>query len=69
MVVDPGMAALDDLSAAVADYDIAEMVVAGLVMSAGKERAFSARTRVHIEGFWETLDEVLNILLLSLIHI
>ena len=43
------------------------MVVAGLVMSAGKERAFSARTRVHIEGFWETLDEVLNILLFAFI--
>ena len=42
------------------------MVVAGLVMSAGKERAFGEHTRERIEGFWETLDEVLN---LSLIHI
>ena len=43
------------------------MVVAGLVMSAGKERAFSYGTRERIEGFWETLDEVLNILLFAFI--
>ncbi len=43
------------------------MVVAGLVMSAGKERAFAYGTRERIEGFWETLDEVLNILLFAFI--
>lgn len=43
------------------------MVVAGLVMSSGKERAFSVETREHVEGFWETLDEVLNILLFAFI--
>ena len=43
------------------------MVVAGLVMSAGKERAFGEHTRERIEGFWETLDEVLNILLFAFI--
>lgn len=43
------------------------MVVAGLVMSWGKEDAFHGETRVSVEGFWETLDEILNILLFAFI--
>ena len=43
------------------------MVVAGLIVSATKERAFYEETRHHVEGFWETLDQVLNILLFAFI--
>ena len=43
------------------------MVIAGLVMSAGKHIAFHGETRHHVEGFWETLDQVLNILLFAFI--
>lgn len=43
------------------------MVVAGLIMSAGKEVAFYRETREHVEGFWETLDQVLNVLLFAFI--
>ncbi len=43
------------------------MVMAGLVMSAGKHRAFHGETRHHVEGFWETLDQVLNIVLFAFI--
>ena len=43
------------------------MVVAGLVMSAGKGRAFHGETREHVEGFWETLDAVLNVFLFAFI--
>jgi CPA1 family monovalent cation:H+ antiporter len=43
------------------------MVAAGLIMSAGKHRAFHGETRHHVEGFWETLDQVLNILLFAFI--
>ncbi|WP_216324643.1 cation:proton antiporter [Deinococcus aestuarii] len=43
------------------------MVVAGLVISATKDRAFGAETRAHVEGFWETIDQVLNILLFAFI--
>ncbi|WP_309570103.1 sodium:proton antiporter [Deinococcus sp.] len=43
------------------------MVVAGLVMSAVKHRAFSEETRHHVEGFWETIDQVLNIILFAFI--
>ncbi|XVX20463.1 cation:proton antiporter [Actinomycetota bacterium] len=43
------------------------MVVAGLVMSWGKEDAFHGETREHVEGFWETLDSVLNVLLFAFI--
>ncbi|GMA17348.1 sodium:proton antiporter [Deinococcus metallilatus] len=43
------------------------MVVAGLVISAVKEQAFSPDTRAHVEGFWETADQVLNILLFAFI--
>ncbi len=43
------------------------MVIAGLVMSAGKDTAFHGETRHHVEGFWETLDQVLNILLFAFI--
>ncbi|GGL45135.1 sodium:proton antiporter [Phycicoccus endophyticus] len=43
------------------------MVIAGLVMSAGKDAAFHGETRHHVEGFWETLDQVLNILLFAFI--
>ena len=43
------------------------MVVAGLVMSAGKHEAFGVETGEHVEAFWGTLDEVLNILLFAFI--
>ncbi len=43
------------------------MVVAGLVLSAGKEQAFGPATREHVEGFWETIDQVLNIVLFAFI--
>lgn len=43
------------------------MVVAGLVMSWGKPRAFHAETRHQVEGFWEVLDRVLNIVLFAFI--
>ncbi len=43
------------------------MVIAGLAMSAGKEAAFHGATREHVLGFWETLDQVLNILLFAFI--
>ncbi|MBB5233530.1 cation:proton antiporter [Deinococcus budaensis] len=43
------------------------MVVAGLVISATKDAAFGQETRAHIEGFWETVDQVLNILLFAFI--
>lgn len=43
------------------------MVVAGLIISATKDRAFGAQTRAHVEGFWETTDQVLNILLFAFI--
>ena len=43
------------------------MVIAGLVMSAGKEEAFHGATREYVLGFWETLDQVLNILLFAFI--
>ncbi|NHA68837.1 cation:proton antiporter [Phycicoccus flavus] len=43
------------------------MVAAGLVMSAGKEVAYYGETRHQVEGFWELLDQVLNILLFAFI--
>jgi CPA1 family monovalent cation:H+ antiporter len=43
------------------------MVVAGLAISYWRERAFDEATRHHVEGFWETLDQVLNILLFAFI--
>lgn len=43
------------------------MVVAGLVMSATWEEAFHHETHEHVLGFWETLDQVLNILLFAFI--
>lgn len=43
------------------------MVVAGLCISAVKDRAFGRETREHIENFWETVDQVLNILLFAFI--
>jgi CPA1 family monovalent cation:H+ antiporter len=43
------------------------MVVAGLIISATKDVAFGQATRQHIEGFWETTDQVLNILLFAFI--
>ncbi|WP_019587460.1 cation:proton antiporter [Deinococcus apachensis] len=43
------------------------MVVAGLVISATKDTAFGQETREHVEGFWETIDQVLNILLFAFI--
>ncbi len=43
------------------------MVMAGLVVSAGKDQAFDPVTREQLDGFWETLDQVLTILLFSFI--
>ena len=43
------------------------MVVAGLIISAGKDVALHGETRHHVEGFWETLDQVVNILLFAFI--
>lgn len=43
------------------------MVVAGLVLSAGKHTAFDKHTREHVESFWETIDQVLNIVLFAFI--
>lgn len=43
------------------------MVAAGLVMSAGKDVAYYGETRHQVEGFWELLDQVLNILLFAFI--
>ncbi len=43
------------------------MVMAGLAMSAGKEAAFDGATREQVLGFWETLDQVVNILLFAFI--
>jgi CPA1 family monovalent cation:H+ antiporter len=43
------------------------MVVAGLVMSHFKEVVFAERTRELVEGFWEILDELLNVILFTLI--
>ena len=43
------------------------MVVAGLIVSAGKSEALHGETRHHVEGFWETLDQVVNILLFAFI--
>ena len=43
------------------------MVVAGLLISAERHVAFGEKTREHIESFWETTDQVLNILLFAFI--
>jgi len=43
------------------------MVVAGLMISAVKHEVFTPATREHVEGFWETTDQVLNILLFTFI--
>ncbi|SMB95518.1 cation:proton antiporter [Deinococcus hopiensis] len=43
------------------------MVVAGLILSATKDQTFSPETRHHVEGFWETVDQVLNIVLFAFI--
>ncbi|MFC4424729.1 cation:proton antiporter [Deinococcus navajonensis] len=43
------------------------MVLAGLVISAVKHEVFTPATREHVEGFWETTDQVLNILLFTFI--
>lgn len=43
------------------------MVVAGLVLSAVKHLAFTEETYHHVAGFWETIDQVLNILLFAFI--
>lgn len=43
------------------------MVAAGLVMSAGKDAAYHGETRHRVEGFWEVLDQLLNILLFAFI--
>ncbi len=45
------------------------MVMVGLAMSAGKEAAFHGPTREHVLGFWETLDQVLNVLLFAFIGV
>lgn len=43
------------------------MVVAGLIISAVKHDIFTAHTFEYVEGFWETLDQVLNIVLFAFI--
>lgn len=43
------------------------MVVAGLIISATRDTVFGQETREHVEGFWETIDQVLNILLFAFI--
>lgn len=43
------------------------MVVAGLVLSAVKAQVFTEDTRHHVEGFWETVEQVLNIVLFAFI--
>lgn len=43
------------------------MVVAGLIMSATADVAFDPETKSQVIGFWETLDQVLNILLFAFI--
>lgn len=43
------------------------MVVLGLFISALKDRVFTADTREHILNFWETLDQLLNIILFAFI--
>ncbi|UBV42034.1 sodium:proton antiporter [Deinococcus taeanensis] len=43
------------------------MVVAGLMISLWRDRAFGQKTREHIEAFWETVDQVLNIVLFAFI--
>ncbi|GGK98277.1 cation:proton antiporter [Deinococcus radiotolerans] len=43
------------------------MVVAGLVISAYKHTLFTPDTQELVEGFWETIDQVLNIVLFAFI--
>lgn len=41
------------------------MVVAGLMMAYYKDEVFSPETRELVEGFWEVVDEVLNVVLFA----
>ncbi|WP_420595497.1 cation:proton antiporter [Deinococcus sp.] len=43
------------------------MVVLGLMISAHKERIFTEETREQVMNFWETVEQVLNILLFAFI--
>ncbi len=43
------------------------MVVAGLIISAWKHELFTPDTQELVEGFWETIDQVLNIVLFAFI--
>lgn len=43
------------------------MVIAGLVISARQHHAFFPETSEHVGIFWETLDQVLNVLLFAFI--
>ncbi len=43
------------------------MVVLGLIISAYKDRVFSEHHREHVLGFWEAVDQVLNIVLFAFI--
>ena len=43
------------------------MVVLGLIVSAYKDRIFSEHHREHVLGFWEAVDQVLNIVLFAFI--
>ncbi|AWN21871.1 sodium:proton antiporter [Deinococcus irradiatisoli] len=43
------------------------MVVFGLIISANKDRIFTEDTREQVMNFWETVDQVLNILLFAFI--
>jgi len=44
------------------------VVVAGLIIgNQGRELAMSDKTRVHMDAFWELIDEILNVILFLLI--
>lgn len=43
------------------------MVVAGLIISSHKDEVFGEHTRELVEGFWELADEVLNVVLFTMI--
>ncbi|WP_161881532.1 cation:proton antiporter [Deinococcus alpinitundrae] len=43
------------------------MVVLGLIISAHKEKIFTENTREQVINFWETIEQVLNILLFAFI--
>ncbi|MCA0337019.1 MAG: sodium:proton antiporter [Actinobacteria bacterium] len=75
-ITDPGLEVLVTLTMVIAGYAAAlalgvsgpiAMVVAGLVVSARKHEVLAVDTAHQVEGFWSTLDQVLNILLFTFI--